>query len=330
MKRILISGAVLAAALSAASCQGQLPNPGRGTALPVAFTVSIQGTPGTRATGTSYADESRVNSLQVFVFDETGALEDYKDAGTSMTATLTATSGERTVWALVNAPSLPEITTLEQLTSRTSLLSDNAPDGFVMSGSVTQAVVDGGTVPVTVKRIVSRVSVGKISSDFKFALADVSVQIDGIYLINVAADSDYATASASPVNWVNRLGHHDPAYDALLADRLTGVTVRNGSPYEQEHAFYPYPNAERSGIFEDTWSPRRSLLVIEVTFDGRKGYYPIELPVLERNKTYIIDEIKLTRRPGDVPYRPIETGEATAQITVQDWELGLNLGTIVI
>ena len=36
------------------------------------------------------------------------------------------------------------------------------------------------------------------------------------------------------------------------------------------------------------------------------------------------------RRPGDVPYKPIETGEATAQITVAEWELGLNLGTITI
>jgi hypothetical protein len=72
------------------------------------------------------------------------------------------------------------------------------------------------------------------------------------------------------------------------------------------------------------------MLVVDVTLDGERGYYPIELPVLERNKTYSIEEIVLTRRPGDVPYKPIETGEATAQITVAEWELGLNLGTITI
>jgi hypothetical protein len=38
----------------------------------------------------------------------------------------------------------------------------------------------------------------------------------------------------------------------------------------------------------------------------------------------------IRHRPGDVPYKPIETGDATVQITVNDWELGLNMGTITL
>ena len=60
------------------------------------------------------------------------------------------------------------------------------------------------------------------------------------------------------------------------------------------------------------------------------GYYPLPLPPMERNKTYSISEVKITRLPGDVPYKPIETGESKVTISVAEWELGLNLGTVSI
>ena len=324
---LVLAAAAATSLLSCSKDRGATPSPdGR----PVDFNVSIQGTPSTRATGTTYADESKVNDLQVFVFDETGALQDYKAAGAAMTATLSATSGVRTVWAVVNAPSMADITTAAQLEERATLLSDNGRDSFVMTGSTTGEIVDGGTVAITVRRIVSRVSVAKISTDFKYAMAEKALTINGIYLINVAADNNYAVGAAAPVNWLNKLGHEDATLDGLLYDGLEGVTVSNGSPYTVEHAFYPYPNPVETETYEDAWSPRHTMLVVDVTLDGERGYYPIELPVLERNKTYSIEEIVLTRRPGDVPYKPIETGEATAKITVAEWELGLNLGTITI
>lgn len=325
---LFLFAAVAATALVSCNKDRGASVPGEGR--PVEFNVSIQGAPSTRATGTTYADESKVNDLQVFVFDETGALQDYKAAGAAMTATLSATSGVRTVWAVVNAPSMADITTAARLEERATLLSDNGRDSFVMTGSTTGEIVDGGTVAITVKRIVSRVSVAKISTDFKYALAEKVLTVNGIYLINVAADNNYAVSAAAPVNWLNKLGHEDATLDELLYDGLDGVTVSNGNPYSVEHAFYPYPNPVEAETYEDQWAPRHTMLVVDVTLDGERGYYPIELPVLERNKTYSIEEIVLTRRPGDVPYKPIETGEATAQITVAEWELGLNLGTITI
>lgn len=327
-KATLFLAAVAATALVSCNKDRGASIPGEGR--PVEFNVSIQGAPVTRATGTTYADESKVNDLQVFVFDETGALQDYKAAGAAMTATLSATSGTRTVWAVVNAPSMADITTASQLEERASLLSDNGRDSFVMTGSTTGEIVDGGTVTITVKRIVSRVSVAKISTDFKYAMTDKVLTINGIYLINVAADNNYAVSAAAPVNWLNKLGHEDATMDELLYDGLDNVIVSNGNPYSVEHAFYPYPNPIETETYEDQWAPRHTMLVVDVMLDGVRGYYPIELPVLERNKTYSIEEIVLTRRPGDVPYKPIETGEATAQITVAEWELGLNLGTITI
>lgn len=294
---------------------------------PVEVNVTILGASPTRAASVTYDDESKVDNLQVYVFNG-GRLEDYQNAGAAMTAQLTATSGERTVWALVNAPALNNIETESELVAKVSQLTDNKTDGFVMSGYTSQELKDGGTVPVTVKRIVSRVSIKKISTEFQYALAQESMTIDGIYLINVAADNTYS-ADATPAVWVNQLGHKDNGYDKFLYDGV-GTTVNNSNPYTNEHVFYPYPNPTVNDTYESTWAPRHTMLVVEVTFENKKGYYPVVLPVLERNKTYIIDDMVLRHRPGDVPYKPLETGDATVQITVNDWELGLNMGTVTL
>ena len=295
---------------------------------PVEVNVTILGSAPTRATSVTYENESKVNNLQVFVFND-GKLEDYRDAGAAMTAQLTATSGLRTVWALVNAPAIQDLTTESELKAKVSQLSDNLTDSFVMSGFVTQELKDGGTVPVTVKRIVSRVSIKKISTDFQYALAEETLTIDGIYLINVAADNNYA-ADGTPSQWVNKLKHKENNWDMLLYDEFSSTTVSNKKAYEKEHVFYPYPNPTQDDTYDATWSPRHTMLVVEVTFQGKKGYYPVVLPVLERNKTYAIDEMVIRHRPGDEPYKPLETGDATVQITVNDWELGLNMGKITL
>ena len=312
------------AALALASCNREAA-PTDGT--PVEVNVTILGTAPTRATGVTYDNESKVGNLQVYVFKD-GKLEDYRDAGASMTAQLTATSGQRNVWALVNASPMADIKTEQELATKASQLSDNATDSFVMTGSTTQVLTDGGTVEIKVKRIVSKVSIRKISSGFQYSLADEPLTIDGIYLINVAADNNYAV-DGTPSKWVNQLGHKDNGYDALLYDAVN-ATVRKNVPYTVEHAFYPYPNPVTEESHEATWKPRHTMLVVEVTFEGKKGYYPYELPVLERNKTYIIEELVVTHRPGDLPYEPIQTGEATIQVTVNDWETGLNLGTVTL
>jgi len=316
----LFSAALAAVAL--VSCNRE---PAATEGKPVQVNVSIVGTSATRATSVDSADESAVNNLQVYVFND-GKLEDYQNAGESMTASLTATSGERTVWALVNAPALSDITTEDDLKARTSLLSDNGIGQFVMSGSTTQTLTDGGTVSVTVRRIVARVSIKKITHGFQYSLADETLTVNGIYLINVAADNVH-TADGTPTVWVNQLAHNSSAYDALLYDEVNASVVQ-GTPYEKEHVFYPYPNPTEDSSYEDTWCPRHTMLVVDVNFEGTRGYYPVELPVLERNKTYVIEELVLKHRPGDKPYKPIETGDATVQITVNDWETGLNLGTI--
>ena len=346
MKKALLFSAALAA-LTLVSCNKEVKSSAvLGDGKPVEVTVSIQGAPGTRATETTYANESKVNTLQVFVFAGDDR-EAYKSVASAMQALIPATSGERTVWAVVNAPDLSAVTSLSGLRAAVTNLSDNAVDGFVMTGSKTQELVDGGNVPITVKRIVSRVSIAKISTDLKEYRVNYSLKLKGIYMINVAGDNKYDVGGEAS-SWINKLGHADAAYDALLYDEIASVEVKNGTPYVKEHAFYPYPNIHptdaesASPVYSSTWNPRGSILVIEAEmYDDANnaillengtstGYYPIILPALERNKTYVIEEVCITRMPGSVPYEPITTGESQVTISVADWEVGLNLGTITI
>lgn len=375
------------ALVSAVACNGgKLDSSSEGS--PVEVLVSIRGTKNaTKVVTPAYADESKVNSLQVFVFNGE-ELEAHRMVSNALSTLIPATAGERSVWAVTNSPDIYSSVnaseenplTLTKLKGFISDLSHNHTDSFVMVGSVTQELVDGGNVLIDVKRIVSRVSISKISASLKDYREGYSVRIDKLYLINVPMNTTLDFSSESSA-WINKLGHVDGMMDELLCDNVSsgeasvivrnnvykkdgnvipeheayvydkmlvgqyelteGVTMETENAYEKEHVFYSYPNRfgtddGNSSIVSDQWSPRGSILVIEATMiesDGvteHPGYYPIMLPRLERNKTYSIEEVRITRLPGDVPYKPIETGESQVTISVHEWELGLNLGTVNI
>ncbi len=334
MKKQLLIIAALALITCACDKENQCKTCKEGK--PVEVTVQINGTSMTKATGNTYANESKVNSLQVLAFDTNGEIEAYRSVDNEMSLTLMATSGEKTVWAVVNAPSLENVTTLEELSSSLTRLEDNALDSFVMTGSVSEELTDGAVLAITVKRIVARVSVAKITRAFPDTptYEGKALKVTGIYMLNVAGAVNYAL-TGEPSEWYNKLNHEDAVADVFLYDALD-QTIENNASYEVEHAYYPYPNSVAASVKDlddedrGTWSGRKSILCIEVEFDGVSGYYPIELPVIERNKTYTIDEVVITRSPTDKPYDPIDTGVATVSITVEEWELGLSLGTVTI
>lgn len=303
---------------------------------PVEVTVQINGTMMTKSTGNTYANESKVSNLQILAFDANGEIEGYRSVDNETSVTLMSTSGEKTVWAIVNAPSLASITTLDALKGTLTTLEDNALDNFIMTGSITEDLTDGAVLAITVRRIVARVSVAKITAAFPDTptYEGKTLKLTGIYMLNVAGGVNY-DLSGAPSQWYNKLKHEDDAADVFLYDALD-QTLANNASYAVEHAYYPYPNNVDTSVKDiaeadrGTWSARRSILCIEVEFDGQTGYYPVEMPVIERNKTYTIDEVVITRLPSDKPYDPIDTGVATVSITVQEWELGLSLGTVTI
>ena len=291
-------------------------------------TVTIVGNPITRATGVTSAEEENIANLQILVFDESGTLEHYLDAGSSATGDIVTKEGRKTVTAVVNAPSLQDVATKNALMTKTSLLADNSRGSMVMIGEVEAVLQDGGKLNIPVARIISKVMIKKITSAFPSTstYASKPFRINSIYLINVAGDNTYS-ASSEPTIWYNKLanGQNDPGCRTfpLLADPVNENLAYKAS-YTKEHSFYCYPNLISDESFDSTWSPRHTMLVVDAMLDGVQTYYPIELPVIGRNKCIVIEELIITKKGSDYPYVPVRDGSCDATVIVTPWDPILN------
>lgn len=290
-------------------------------------TIRITGSPDTRVTDVTPAEEDNIKNLQIFVFDEGGAKEYYLDAGASSTGDIVTKEGKKTVMAVVNAPNMESIGTRTALLTKSSLLSENSLGSMVMTGEVEAVLQDGGSIAIPVTRIISKVMIKKVTSAFTSSNnASKEFRIKSIYLLNVAGDNTYA-ATSEPTIWYNKLmeGRNDPACQSfqLLSDPVN-ATIPYRSSYTKEHSFYCYPNLISNESFESAWSPRHTMLVIDASLGGEQTYYPIELPVIGRNKCIIIEELVVTKKGSDYPYVPVRDGSCTVTVQVVQWDVILD------
>ena len=320
---------IIAAAILATCLAGCSEKPGAETPAEklIHTPVSITGTAETRATGVTAAQEENVGNLQIFVFDESGAKEFYLNAGASKTGEIVTSEGRKTITAIVNAPDLENVASRNALMNATSLLSDNSLGSMVMTGELDAVLQDGGNISIPVTRIISKVVIRKVTSAFTSTVnASKEFRIKNIYLLNVAGDNTYA-ATAEPTIWYNKLyeGYNDSGCKSfpLLSDSIN-TTVAFRSSYTNEHSFYCYPNLTSAESFDAIWCPRHTMLVIDATLGSDHVYYPIELPVIGRNKCIIIEELVITRKGSDEPYKPVEEGSCNVTVTVVPWDVILD------
>ena len=137
--------------------------------------------------------EKAVNSVQILVFDSSGKINIYKDAGTSVSGiSISTTTGTKSVWAVVNGPDLKAIGTEAALKAIAVDLADNSvtkTDGFVMAGSTSCTVsASGATANVTVSRLVARVALQKVTNALPAGYG--ALKIDHVALINVVGNQN--------------------------------------------------------------------------------------------------------------------------------------------
>lgn len=286
--------------------------------------ITVEGNYPTRATGVTSAEEDNIKNLQILVFDENGVLEDYVNAGASSSGEIIAKEGKKSIVAVINAASLEEVKSKTGLMGRTTLLSDNSLGSMVMTGEVDAILQDGGRISIPVSRIISKVVIKKITSAFtSTSLASKEFKVKSIYLINVAGDNKYA-ATSLPTMWYNKLsdGRNDVSCMSfpLLSDPVNSV-IAYGASYTKEHCFFCYPNLVSEESFDSTWCPRHTMLVVDALLGGTQTYYPIELPVIGRNKCIIIDELIVTKMGSDYPYMPVTDGNCNATVEVVPWDV---------
>ena len=274
--------------------------------VPCELTVGICGAM-TKATAVSAGNEAKVNNLQVFVF-RGDDLDAYASMDNAQELTLSCTAGDRVVYALVNAPDYSAVPGKAALLAKVSELSANSLTNFEMVGSKSVTLPQSEKVSIDVNRIASRVVLKKITRSFTSeALQALNFKVDAIYLINVAGNTSY-DLSAGPAKWYN-VAENKNELASLLYDAPASL-ITNGQSYSTAHTFYAYPN---------DLATNTTRLVIETTLGETKYYYPINLPEMAANKSYEIEEVKITRPGSDNPDEPVSFADATFSINVIDW-----------
>ena len=249
--------------------------------------------------------------------------------------------GGYTAFAVVNPPAgfrpedYPAVRDLEEASSS---LPDNAPGRLVMAGSrtVNVPVAGGETQRIGVDRLVCKAGVRKITVAFTDPiLADRPFRLKALYLTNCYGESRYGHDMAASdilsdnTLWHNPMGFHsETGVDGLLAETAIDAPVTTGSPHTQEHYFYYYPNPlpETLDTRSETWTRRRTRLVIEAEIDGRTYYYPVTLPASSRNRTYIIEEAVI-RKLGSRDPEKDEPGaiDVSFSTSTDDWSPTYNV-----
>ena len=276
------------------------------TLEPCELTVGVCGAM-TKATAVTTENEAKVNNLQIFVF-RGDDLDAYASVDNAKELTLSCTAGERVVYALVNAPDYSSVPGKAALLAKVSELSANSLTNFEMVGSKSVTLPQAGTVSIDVNRIASRVVLKKITRNFtSAALQALDFTVDAIYLVNVAGSTSY-DLSAAPATWYN-MAENKGELASLLYDAPASA-VANGQSYETVHTFYGYPN---------DLAVNTTRIVIETTLGTTKYYYPINLPQMDSNKSYEIEEVKITRPGSDNPDEPVSFADATFSVNVIDW-----------
>ena len=276
------------------------------TLEPCELTVGICGSM-TKATAVTSENEAMVNKLQVFVF-RGDDLDAYASVDNAKELTLSCTAGEREVYALVNAPDYSAVPGKAALLAKVSELSANSLTNFEMVGSKSVTLPQASTVSIDVNRIASRVVLKKITRNFtSAALQALDFTVDAIYLVNVAGNTSY-DLTAAPAAWYN-VAENKGELASLLSDAPAAPIV-NGQSYDTDHTFYGYPN---------DLAVNTTRIVIETTLGETKYYYPINLPEMASNKSYEIEEVKITRPGSDNPDEPVSFADASFSVNVIDW-----------
>ena len=165
---------------------------------------------------TSQTYEKQVNKVQIFVFDESGKINIYKDAGTTQSnISISTTTGKKTIWAVVNGPDLSEVASLAELEDTAIDLAANsttAATGFVMAGSTSCTVsASAATANISVSRLVARVALQKVTNQLPDGYGALTIENEG--LTNVAGNQNIA-GDATPATWYNKMGRKDGATES--------------------------------------------------------------------------------------------------------------------
>lgn len=322
MKKNVIIAAI--ALLAAASCQKNNPSQPSFEGPQGQLIVQLGDEPVTKVADADMK-EHQINSVQLFVFGTNGDLEtDLYKTGSGTSYSLTTSTGNKVVYAIVNAPRLKH-TSITSLEGDLSNLSDNhvaatgVQSSLVMSGKASVAVSEykaGATSPTTctvyVKKLASAIQLSTVATSFAgTVLEGATFKIKEIYVKNVVGRAPYGVQSEvsannktttglpmvltdaqrrTPSYWYNKLVlDTTPLPVTFDACNLGPVT---SNPYAVNRTLYVYPNStvkdpdKKEGTTSE-FDPRPTRLVIHALVSTSASHY--DKPFTDKDYYYTFD-----------------------------------------
>lgn len=398
-KYFVLSAMLIATCGMFSSCSSDSDDGGTtGPAKTKNMTISIKGTPANmqKATGAVTPDtgndltEGTVQNLIIAIFDDQGAVDNIQsiDAPSFTNGTseqnITYTCSTPTIVVVANAPKADFATATTLTTFKAVAAKLNNTTGTYSAGAFTAApnTTDGqkgeflpmmgqtstisGTAPdytasVNISRLVARVAIGRIASDFSanVTYSGYTLTIDQIFMYNVRTSMPFnGTVAASPVlydgglDWnalpaattgTTTLTHSaSGGYLAYLGtENLSDEGVVGKSvPYNTVHYYYVFPTLATDVV----------KLVIKATLtngtDVQHFFYPIKVNVsqtgttitgaggtvtdaagvLAANTTYTLSAVIKNKGVTD-PNIDITPTDVTLTVNVQPWAANLTQET---
>lgn len=310
---------LLAAAALAAACQKNSVGP---TTIdsPVQLRICAEA-PQTRAAS---LEDKKINSLQVFIFSKDGTLESSKRV-TGSSLDISSLTGEKIIWAVTNAPEISLSAGDDEtvLKAKKTDLKDNSANSLVMTGRRTYTVSgNGGNLAVSVDRIPAKVSLGSIRVDFAGTpLEGKSFVVKDVYLRNVAGEQNIGCSLVPTKSslWYNKITRSST--ESILADTGLSINCPEGVAKDFNYVYLAYPNPTADDVYDNSWSNvRRTHLMIHASIGGKDSWYPVPLPVIERNHIYNVKTVTLTMKGNDNESDPpIQTGGLGISVSVNEW-----------
>lgn len=260
--------------------------------------------------------EDKISSLQILVFNESGYLDKYLNAGTTTDGIeLPLPAGKKTVWAVAGGGDLSGIATDTALESVMIGLSESSREkGFVMTGysgcTLTPAARTSCTV--TVRRLACRVALEEITNSLPSAYGQIRI-VDA-WLSHVAGNCT-VTGGGAPTLWYNTDGYcGDNALTRPLLYQSIGSDVGGGKSLTlSDTFFYCLPNG----------TEHPTALVVKALVGSKTCYYPVLLDMapLQCNATYSV-RLTVTGLGSDDPDVPVEKGTVSVSVVVAPWAEG--------
>ncbi|MBR5398916.1 MAG: hypothetical protein IK103_03885 [Bacteroidales bacterium] len=227
-----------------------------------------------------------VSVVDVFVFREGGALDAYKHFSINSTSGMNlsnlpvdATVGNKTIYVVANSKetSWAGVVREENFLNLVVSLQKEYLPYFTMTGKVTVNVQNDQVVNIVLKRLVAKVVVKGIKTDFAGTPYEgMKLKYVKLYLTNIAGAKTYMGEDPSTKVILNSKGYSQEDYSgclmtAMFAEGVPGLVGDDG--YTTVHHFYCYENL----MDTETDTDRFTRLVLEAELDGTVYYYPVDI-----------------------------------------------------